>query len=209
MEEVQEVYHRPRDRKRPLVCLDETTKQLVGETRARIPAVPGRPEAFAYEYVRNGVGTRFMLVAPLEGWREVRVTGQKTRADYAHCLKWLADEAFPQAGKIILVQDNLNTHHPASLYCAFAPEQARRLIERFEFHYTPKHGSWLNMAETELSVLQKQCLGRRIPSMQALTSEVFAWDTLRNENACTIHWRFSTADARIKLKKLYPSFYGA
>lgn len=209
MEEVLEVYHRPRDQKRPLVCLDETTKQLVGETRESIPAAPGRPEAFDYEYVRNGVGTLFMMVAPLEGWRQVRVTEQKTRVDYAHCLKWLADEAFAQAEKIILVQDNLNTHQRASLYCAFAPEEARRLINRFEFHHTPKHGSWLNMAETELSVLQKQCLDRRIPSMETLSREVLAWNTRRNENANTIQWRFSTADARIKLKKLYPSFYRA
>ena len=164
MEDVLEVYHRTRDPLRPLVCLDETTKQLVGEVRTPIPAAHGRLEAFDSEYVRNGVGTLFMMVAPLEGWREVRVTQQKTRVDYAHCLKWLADEAFVQAKKIILVHDNLNTHQPSSLYCAFAPGEAKRLMERFEFHYTPKHGSWLNIAEIELSALTIQCLSRRIPA---------------------------------------------
>ena len=209
MEEVLEVYHRPRDPLRPLVCLDETTKQLVGEVRIPIPAAPGRLEAYDSEYVRNGVGTLFMMVAPLEGWREVRVTQQKTRVDYAHCLKWLADEAFVKAEKIILVHDNLNTHQPSSLYCAFAPDEARRLMGRFEFHYTPKHGSWLNMAETELSVMQKQCLDRRIENMGCLEKEVGAWNRQRNQKAKTLQWRFTTADARIKLKKLYPSYQDA
>jgi DDE superfamily endonuclease len=206
MEDVLEVYHRPQDPLRPLVCLDETTKQLVGEVRLPIPAAPGRLEAYDSEYVRHGVGTLFMMVAPLEGWREVRVTQQKTRVDYAHCLKWLSDEAFVKAEKIILVHDNLNTHQPSSLYCAFAPEEACRLMGRFEFHYTPKHGSWLNMAETELSVMQKQCLDRRIENMGSLEKEVGAWNRQRNEKAKTIHWHFTTADARIKLKKLYPSY---
>jgi hypothetical protein len=206
MEDVLEVYHRPRDPLRPLVCLDETTKQLIGEVRTPIPAAPGRLEAYDSEYVRNGVGTLFMMVAPLEGWREVRVTQQKTRVDYAHCLKWLADEACAKAEKIILVQDNLNTHQPSSLYCAFAPEEARRLMGRFEFHYTPKHGSWLNMAETELSVMQKQCLDRRIENMGSLEKEVGAWNRHRNQKAKTIQWHFTTEDARIKLQKLYPSY---
>jgi hypothetical protein len=209
MEDILEVYHRPHNPLRPLVCLDETTKQLVQEISTAIPAAPGRLEAFDYEYVRNGVGTLFMMVAPLEGFRQVRLTEQKTRVDYAHCLAWLAEECYPKSAKIVLVQDNLNTHHPASLYQAFDPEKARRLMERFEFHYTPKHGSWLNMAETELSVLQKQCLDRRIPDMPSLAREIAAWNCQRNDKAKTIQWHFTTADARIKLKKLYPSYHDA
>jgi len=208
MEDVLEVYHRPRDERRPLVCLDETTKQLIQETRTPLPLRKGQPQRFDCEYLRNGIGTLFLMVAPLEGWRQVRVTRQKTRIDYAHCLKALSDEYYPQAKKIVLVQDNLNTHHPASLYQAFAPDEARRLLERFEVHYTPKHGSWLNMAETELAVLQKQCLDRRIPDLETLRQEVAAWNADRNENATSIRWRFTTTDARIKLAKLYPSYDG-
>ena len=208
MEDVLEVYHRPRDERRPLVCLDETTKQLIQETRTPLPPRKGQPQRFDCEYQRNGIGTLFLMVAPLEGWRQVRVTEQKTRIDYAHCLKALSDEHYPQAEKIVLVQDNLNTHHPCSLYQAFVPDEARRLLERFEVHYTPKHGSWLNMAETELAVLQKQCLDRRIPDLETLRREVKAWNTDRNQNAATIHWRFTTTDARIKLAKLYPSYDG-
>lgn len=206
MEDVLEVYHRAHDPRRPLVCLDETTKQLVKETRDPLPMESGQPERFDCEYERNGVGTLFMMVAPLEGWRAVRTTEQKKRVDYAHCLQWLSDVRFAQADKIVLVNDNLNTHQAASLYQAFAPDEARRLMERFEFHYTPKHGSWLNMAETELSVLQKQCLDRRIPDMSALSREVQAWSQLRNNQLKSIHWHFTTADARIKLRKLYPSY---
>jgi len=208
MEDVLEVYHRPRDERRPVVCLDETTKQLIQETRTPLPLRKGQPQRFDCEYLRNGIGTLFLMVAPLEGWRQVRVTRQKTRIDYAHCLKALSDEYYPQAEKIVLVQDNLNTHHPASLYQAFAPDEARRLLERFEVHYTPKHGSWLNMAETELAVLQKQCLDRRIPDLETLRQEVAAWNADRNENATSIRWRFTTTDARIKLAKLYPSYDG-
>jgi hypothetical protein len=207
MEDTLEVYHRPQDPSRPLVCLDETTKQLVKELQESLPMSPGQPERFDYEYERNKVGTLFMMVAPLEGWRQVRVTEQKTRRDYAHCLQYLADEAFPEADKIVLVQDNLNTHNPASLYQTFEPQEARRLLERFEFHHTPKHGSWLNMAETELSVLQRQCLDRRIPDMSTLEQEVQHWNLDRNQQFKGINWRFTTADARIKLKKLYPSFH--
>jgi hypothetical protein len=206
MEDVLEVYHRPHDPRRPLVCLDETTKQLVKETRSPLPMEPGQPERFDCEYERNGVGTLFMMVAPLEGWRAVRTTEQKKRVDYAHCLQWLSDVRFVHADKIVLVNDNPNTHQAASLYQAFAPDEARRLMERFEFHYTPKHGSWLNMAETELSVLQKQCLDRRIPDMSAPSREVQAWSHLRNHQLKSIHWHFTTADARIKLSKLYPSY---
>jgi DDE superfamily endonuclease len=206
MEDVIEVYHQPLDAKRPLVCLDETTKQLVKETREPVPAAPGQPARTDYEYERNGVGTIFMMVAPLLGWRQVEVTERKTRVDYARMLKELSDVHFPQADMIVLVQDNLNTHDPASLYEAYPPAEARRLRERFEFHYTPKHGSWLNMAECELSVLQRQCLERRIPDRASLTQQITAWNTPRNEAAAPYDWRFTTADARIKLKRLYPVF---
>ncbi len=162
MEDVLEVYTRPHDPKRPLVCLDETSKQLVKETRTPVPMKPGQVQRFDYEYERNGTANLFMLFAPLEGWRHIKVTKRRTAIDYAHVLKDLADTHFAGAGKIILVQDNLNTHCPASLYQAFEPSEARRLVERFEWHFTPKHGSWLNMAETELSVLTSQCLDRRI-----------------------------------------------
>jgi hypothetical protein len=206
MEDVIEIYHQPRDPKRPLVCLDETTKQLVRETREPVPAVPGQPARIDYEYERNGVGTIFMMVAPLLGWRRVEVTERKTRVDYARMLKDLSDVHFPQADIIILVQDNLNTHDPASLYEAYPPEEARRLRQRFEFHHTPKHGSWLNMAECELSVLQRQCLDRRIPDMETLTQQAGAWNLQRNEASTPYNWRFTTEDARIKLKRLYPVF---
>jgi len=206
MEDVLEVYHRPFDPQRPVVCLDETTKQLVSETRTPLPAAAGRPVSHDYEYERQGVATLFMLCAPLHGWREVSVRERKTRVDYAQCLRALAEEHFPQAEKIVLVQDNLNTHAAASLYEAFEPVTARRLLERFEFHYTPKHGSWLNIAEIELSVLSRQCLDRRIGDWHLLRQEVAAWTTRRNQPQCKINWRFTTADARIKLKKLYPSF---
>ena len=206
MEDVLEVYHRPFDPQRPVVCLDETTKQLVSETRTPLPATAGRPVSYDYEYERQGVASLFMLCAPLHGWREVSVRERKTRVDYAQCLRALAEEHFPQAEKIVLVQDNLNTHAAASLYEAFEPVTARRLLERFEFHYTPKHGSWLNIAEIELSVLNRQCLDRRIGDWNRLRQEVTAWTARRNQPQCKINWRFTTAAARIKLKKLYPSF---
>lgn len=206
MENVLEVYQRPFDPKRPVVCLDETTKQLVSETRVPLLAAPGRPVSEDYEYERQGVASLFMMCAPLSGWREVSVRERKTRVDYAQCLKALAEEHFPQAAKIVLVQDNLNTHADASLYEAFAPATARRLLERFEFHYTPKHGSWLNVAEIELSVLNRQCLDRRIGDWDTLRQEIAAWTRRRNLPSSKINWRFTTADARVKLKKLYPSF---
>jgi hypothetical protein len=205
MEDVIEVYHRPPDLKRPLVCLDETTKQLLKETRVKVPAASGRPERIDYEYERNGVGTLFMMLAPHLGWRRVEVTARKTRIDYAHMLRDLSDVHFVEAEKIILVQDNLNTHDPASLYETFPPDEARRLRERFEFHYTPKHGSWLNMAECELSVLGRQCLARRIPNMASLEREIRAWNTVRDCVAKAYQWQFTSADARIKLKRLYPT----
>ena len=206
MEDVLDVYQRPRDRAHPLVCLDETSKQLIAETRAAIPAKPGRKARHDYEYERNGVANLFMLFAPLEGWRHVKVTDRHAAVDYAQVLKDLSDVHFPDAAKIVLVQDNLSTHKPAALYEAFPPEEARRLVERFEWHYTPKHGSWLDMAESELAVLATQCLDRRIPDKQTLINEVDVWEECRNRRHAKADWQFTTADARVKLKRLYPRF---
>jgi len=205
MEDVLEVYSRPLDEKRPLVCMDETSKQLVGEITAPIPAGPGQEERFDYEYVRNGTANVFMLSEPLTARRHVKITERRTRADWAHLIKELCDEIHPGAEKIVLVMDNLNTHSGASLYEAFAPEEARRLLGRLEIHHTPKHGSWLNMAEIELRVLSGQCMDRRIPDRQTLAAEVAAWQEQRNASATPVDWRFTTKDARIKLKRLYPS----
>lgn len=204
MEDVLEVYTRPHDPARPLVCLDETTKQLTRETRTPLPMKPGQAARFDYEYERAGVASLFMLFAPLEGWREVAVKDRRTAVDYAHILRDLADTHFPEAEKIVLVQDNLNTHRPASLYEAFDPAEARRLTGRFEWRYTPKHGSWLNIAECELSVLARQCLDRRIPDRATLDAEIRAWTRNRNTANTKLSWRFSTEDARIKLEHLYP-----
>lgn len=211
MEDVLAVYTRPHDPSHPLVCLDETSKQLLAETRAPLPMGPGRPARVDYEYRRNGTANLFMLFAPLEGWRHVKLTGRRTAIDYAHVLidyahvlKDLAETHFPKAEKITLVQDNLNTHVKASLYQAFAPTEARRIAERFEWRYTPKHGSWLNMAESELAILASQCLGRCIPDMQTLAVEINAWQSDRNKNNTNADWRFTTETARIKLKSLYP-----
>ena len=206
MEDVLEVYQRPHDPQRPLVCLDETSKQLIKETRAPIAARPGRPARHDYEYERNGVANLFMMFAPLEGWRHVKVTDRRASVDYAHALKDLSDTHFPDADKIVLVQDNLSTHTTASLYEAFPAAEARRLVERFEWHYTPKHGSWLNMAESELAVLSTQCLDRRIPDKQTLVDEAAAWELRRNARHANANWQFTTADARIKLARLYPQF---
>lgn len=204
MEDVLEVYTRPHDPARPLVCLDETSKQLTKETRTPLPMKPGREARFDYEYERAGVASLFMLFAPLEGWRHVAVRAQRTAVDYAHILKDLADTHLPDAEKITLVQDNLNTHRPASLYQAFPPTEARRIAGRFEWHYTPKHGSWLNIAECELSILARQCLDRRIPDRAKLETEIRAWTKHRNSDSAKVNWRFSTDDARIKLAHLYP-----
>ena len=193
MEDVLAVYTRPRDPDRPLVCLDETSKQLLAETRATIPMKPGRPARCDYEYERNGTANLFMLFAPLEGWRRVKVTDRHTAIDYAHVLKDLADIHFSAAQIIVLVQDNLSIHSKASLYQAFPAAEARRLVERFEWHYTPKHGSWLNLAD------------RRIPDKQILVEEVAAWQQDRNANHAKANWHFTTPHARIKLKHLYPS----
>jgi hypothetical protein len=205
MEDVLEVYHRPHDPTCPVVCLDEASKQLVAETRLPIAAKPGRPARHDYEYERNGTANLFMMFAPLEGWREVKVTDRHTAVDYAAVLKELSDTHFPTANKIVLVQDNLNIHKPASLYEAFPAPEARRLVERFEWHYTPKHGSWLNLAESELSVVSSQCLDRRIADKETLIDEVAAWEDRRNKVHVKANWQFTTEKARVKLKRLYPA----
>ena len=204
MEETLNVYQRPYDEQRPMVCLDEATKQLVKHVEVPIPCKPGQPEIIDYEYERNGTGNLFMLNEPLSGRRMVLVTERRTAVDYANTIRYLVDEMYPTAEKIVLVHDNLNTHKPASLYEAFPPEEARRILNRLEIHYTPKHGSWLNMAEIELGVLGRQCLDRRIPDMNELTAEVAAWVNDRNEKKVRVNWQFTTADARVKLKRLYP-----
>jgi DDE superfamily endonuclease len=206
MEDVLEVYQRPHDPQRPLVCLDESSKQLIAETRTPIPAKPGQPARHDYEYERNGVANLFMMFAPLEGWRRVTVTDRHTAIDYAHVLRELSDTHCPNAVKIVLLQDNLNIHKPASLYEAFPAPEARRLAERFEWHYTPRHGSWLDLAESELGVLASQCLARRIADKQILAREVTGWQDHRNKHHAKANWQFTTDHARVKLKRLYPQF---
>jgi len=205
MEDVLDVYTRQHDPARPLVCLDETSKQLVAETRHPEPMRPGQPARHDHEYKRNGTASLFMLFAPLEGWRHVEVTERRTAIDYAKILRDLSDIHFPEADKIVLVQDNLNTHTPASLYEAFEPAEARRIAERFEWHFTPKHGSWLDLAESELAVLSGQCLARRIPDAAMLKTEAAAWVSRRNIHNARANWHFTSADARVKLKSLYPA----
>jgi hypothetical protein len=205
MEEVLTVYHLPEDPQIPLVCMDEASKQLVGETRMPLPMRPGDIAHEDYEYERHGVANLFMLFAPLLGWRQVIVTDRRTMRDWSYVMRDLVDVHFPQAPTIRVVLDNLNTHLAGSLYEAFPPAEARRILDRLELHYTPKHGSWLNMAETELSVLGRQCLDRRIPDKARLAHEVAAWQARRNHAETTMHWRFTTADARIKLTHLYPT----
>lgn len=205
MEEVLAVYTRPYDPTRPVVCLDETSKQLVSETRTPLPAEPGQPERVDYEYERQGTANLFMAVEPLTGQRHVTVTDRRTAVEFAQVVKALLEVHYPHAEKVVLVLDNLNTHKPAALYQTFEPAVAWRLLERLEIHHTPKHGSWLNMAEIELSVLSQQCLNRRIPDTATLTREIAAWQQARNADPRPVNWRFTTADARIKLKRLYPS----
>ncbi len=205
MEDVLDVYQRPLDPKRPLVCLDEASKQLLSDARPALPMAPGQPIRQDSEYVRNGTASLFMVSAPLSGWRHVEVTDQRTCWDFAQVIKTLADEQFAEAEKIVLVMDNLNTHTPASLYRAFAPSEAKRLADRLEVHFTPRHGSWLNMAEIELSVLARQCLSERIGSKANLQEQVAAWQARRNASGVKIDWRFTTEDARVKLKRLYPT----
>ena len=208
MEDVLEVYKRPYDAKRPVVCLDETSKQLIGEVQSPVPAVPGQVAQYDYEYVRNGVANLFMIFEPLAGQRDVEVTERRTKKDWALCVRKIADEMYPDAEVIVLVEDNLNTHSPASLYEAFEPAEAKRLADRFEFHYTPKHGSWLDMAEIELGILGRQCLARRIDNADDLRREVNAWEAERDKAGIKVDWQFTTADARIKLNRLYPSIHG-
>jgi hypothetical protein len=205
MEDVLAVYTRPYDPARPQVCLDETSRQVLAETRDALPIAPGRPARHDPEYERKGVMNIFLVGEPLRGWRQVRVSERRTRRDWADCIKELIDVHYPAAERIVLVLDQLNTHSPASLYDAFPPAEAKRLADKLEIHYTPKHGSWLNMAEIELSVLARQCLNRRLGNRATMEREVAAWTTARNMAATTIDWRFTTADARIKLKRLYPA----
>ena len=205
MEDVLEVYHRQYGDNEVLVCLDETSKQQVKETRLPRPPRPGAAGVHDYEYERNGVSNLFMLFAPLEGWRRAEVTDRRTKSDWARVVKQLVDEDYADKDRIVLVMDNLNPHHPASLYEAFELAEARRIAERLEIHYTPKHGSWLNMAEIEIGVLARQCLDRRIPDQGLLRREVGAWQQQRNRDGIRVDWRFTSEDARIKLKSLYPS----
>jgi len=204
MEDVLEVYHLPYDPKHPVVCMDESCKQLIGEVRTPVPCKPGQPARLDDEYVRNGVAQIFMEVEPLGGRRHVAVTERRTRKDWAKQIKQMLDERYPEAEKVRLVMDNLNTHNVASLYETFEPREARRLADRLEIHYTPKHGSWLNMAEIELSVLKGQCLDRRIAKISTMQAEVAIWKNDRNNMVKNIDWQFTTSDARVKLKRLYP-----
>ncbi len=205
MEDVLAVYQRPHNAKRPVVCLDELSKQLVAETRLPIPAAAGRIAKYDYEYTRHGTANIFLAVEPLRGRFVTRVTDQRTKLDFAPFIKTLVDEHYPAAEKIVLVMDNLNTHDGSSLYEAFEPAEARRLLDKLEIHYTPKHGSWLNVAESGLSVLSRQCLKRRIAKQLTLDREVTAWTTRTNSHPTAVDWQFTTADARIKLKHLYPT----
>ena len=205
MEDVLDVYTRPYDPTHPVVCLDETNKQLVAETRTPLPTEPSQPTRVDYEYERQGTANLFMTFEPLTGRRQVTVTDQRTAVDFAKVVREILDVRYPNAERVVLVLDNLNTHTPAALYEAFEPAVAQRLIERLEIHHTPKHGSWWNMAEIELSVLSRQCLDRRIPDAATLTQAVAAWEQARNAITRPVDWRFTTPDARIKLKRLYPS----
>ena len=206
MEDVLSVYQRPYDPGRPVVCLDETSRQLLGELRPPLPPAPGRAARRDPEYARGGVANLFLATEPLRGWRAVLVSERRTRLDFAACVKDLVDVHYPDADTLVLVMDQLNTHSPASLYAAFPPAEAKRLADKLEIHHTPKHGSWLNMAELELSALQRQCLRRRLPDRSAMAREAAAWARRRNEQAERIDWQFTTADARTKLKRLYPAF---
>lgn len=207
MEKVLDVYHEPYDPLRPVVCFDESTKQLIRAVRVALPMQPGQPRRYDYEYERLGTANLFMFCEPLAGWRHVKVTAQRTMLDYAQCMKYLVDERYPDVAVVRVVQDNLNTHKPAALYKALAPAEAHRILQRLEFIYTPKHGSWLNIAEIEFSVLNSQCLNRRIADQEFLSQEVRAWNIERNQKAKIVDWQFTTADARIKLRRLYPSYH--
>jgi hypothetical protein len=208
MEDVIQTYLLPYDASRPVVCFDEACKQLFGEVRDPLPVRPGSPAKQDYEYERKGVCHQLTMCEPLRGWRHVRVSERRTRKDYAACLRELVEVHYPKAEKVLLVQDNLNTHDGASLYEAYKPEVARRILDRIEWHYTPKHGSWLNMAETEISIMNQQCLDRRLDSQELIAAEVAAWERKRNQRKARIHWSFTLAAARLKLRKLYPSNEG-
>ena len=205
MEDVLDVYQRPYDPRLPVVCMDETSTQLLADARPPLPVRPGRPRRIDYEYVRHGTRNLFLAVEPLRGWRRVTVTTRRTKRDWATFMRDLADGCYPDAARIVVVLDNLNTHGPASFYEAFPPPEARRLAQRFEFHYTPVHGSWLTIAEIEFSVLGRQCLAARLPDHESLVGEVATWTDTRNAMATAVDWQFTTADASIKLKRLYPS----
>ena len=204
MEDILDLYKRPYDEHCPVLCLDETTRQLIGEVTAPVPVQKGQPVQYDHEYVRNGVAHLFMMFEPLAAKRYVKVGEAHTRVDFAHCLQELAEVRYPNAKKIILVMDNLSTHTLAALYLVFPPEQARRLVERFEIHYTPKHASWLDMAEIEIGVMSRQCLSQRIPTIQLMETEINAWVNERNSQNRPVQWHFTTQDARIKLQHLYP-----
>jgi hypothetical protein len=205
MEDVLDLYEAPYNARRPVVCFDESPKQLIAEVRTPLPMQPGRLQIYDSEYTRNGMRNLFLFCEPKGGWRHIHVTEQRTMHDFAREMQWLSDVAYPHAEVIRVVLDNLNTHKPASLYETFVPEEARRILKRLEFHYTPKHGSWLNMAEIEFSVLGRECLDRRIPSAEVLEREIAAYEQERNRTKATINWRFTNQDARTKLDRLYPS----
>ena len=205
MEDVLDVYARAHDPKRPQICFDEKSTQLIAETRQPLPGKPGQPTRYDYEYQRNGTANLFLFFQPLVGWRHVRVTERRTKIDFAECMRYLVDDLFPEAETIVLVLDNLNTHSPASLYEAFEPAEAKRILDRLEFHYTPKHGSWLNMVGIEIGVLCEQCLADRIPDEDTLCREIAAWEEARNGQRATVNWQFTAIDARNKLKRLYPA----
>ncbi len=206
MEHILDLYQQPYNEKEPVVCFDEASKQLLTETRTPLPMKPGEPQRYDSEYQRRGTANLFMFFEPLANWRHARVTDRRTKIDFAHCMKFLTDERYPQAEIIHVVLDNLNTHNFAALYAAFPAPEAHRIAQRLCFHYTPKHGSWLNMAEIEFSVLSRQTLAQRIPSKDALEQSIQAWEIARNAAGATVDWQFTTQDARIKLKRLYPSF---
>ena len=205
MEDVLDVYAAPYDPQRPQVCFDEHPVQLIAEKRRPLPAKSGCPERYDYEYKRNGTRNLFVFFQPLGGWRHVEVTQRRTKVDFARCMRYLVDDVFPEADKVVIVLDNLNTHTPAALYELFEPAEAKRILNRLEFHYTPKHGSWLDMAEIEIGVLCEQCLADRIPDAQTLRREVAAWEKSRNDQRATVNWQFTSIDARNKLKRLYPA----
>ena len=207
MEDVLEVYKLPYNPQRPLICMDEMPKQLLADEREPLACQAGKPARQDFEYQRNGVADLFMLFEPLQGKRFVEITEQRRKIEWATIMKKVADELYPHADKIVVVLDNLNTHTPSAFYETFAPEEARRLVERFEFHFTPKHGSWLNMAEIEFSALVRQCLDRRLPDIQTVTEEVQAWQQQRNDQVVKVLWQFTTSDARTKLQHLYPQIY--